>query len=71
MSLTLHHLLLRHLHQYACPDLTFGSGERSAVLSHAKRLWRDYAPGAPQTSRSLLTKRGSRDRTVLEHANRL
>ncbi len=46
MSLTLHHLFLRNLHQFCCPELTFGSGEGSAVLAHAKRLWRDYQPGA-------------------------
>jgi hypothetical protein len=42
MSLPLHHLLFRHLHQFRYPELTFGSGEGSAVLAQAKRLWRDY-----------------------------
>jgi hypothetical protein len=46
MSLTLHHLLLRHLHPYCCPELTFTNGEGRAVLAQAKRLWRDYQPGS-------------------------
>jgi hypothetical protein len=46
MSLTLHHLLLSNLHRCRCPDLTFASGEGSAILADAKRLWRDYKPGA-------------------------
>jgi hypothetical protein len=46
MSLTLHHLMVRHLHQYCWPELTFASGEGSAILAHAKRLWRDYKPGS-------------------------
>jgi hypothetical protein len=44
MSLTLHHLMLTHLHRYRYPELTFASGEGSAVLAHANRLWRDYIP---------------------------
>lgn len=50
MSLTLHHLLLRNLHQYRCPELAFASGEGSAVLANAKRLWRDYKPGSTHPS---------------------
>jgi hypothetical protein len=46
MSLTLHHLFLSNLHQFCCPDLTFASGEGSAILAHARRLWRDYKPGS-------------------------
>ena len=46
MSLTLHHLLLSHLHPYSCPDLTFASGAGSAILTNAKRLWRDFKPGS-------------------------
>jgi len=46
MSLTLHHLLLSHLHPFRWPDLTFASGEGSAVLARAKRLWRDFKPAA-------------------------
>ena len=46
MSLTLHHLLLRNLHRFCYPELTFASGEGSIVLAHAKRLWSDYKPGA-------------------------
>ncbi len=46
MSLTLHHLLLRNLHHYRYPELTFASGEGSAILADAKRLWRDYKPVA-------------------------
>lgn len=46
MSLTLHHLLLCKLHHYRWPELTFASGEGRAVLAQAKRLWRNYVPGA-------------------------
>jgi len=46
MSLTLHHLLLRNLHQYRCPELTFAGGEGRAILAYAKRLWREYKPGS-------------------------
>lgn len=46
MSLPLHHLLLSHLHQFSCPELTFASGEGSAILRDAKWLWRDYQPGS-------------------------
>jgi hypothetical protein len=46
MSLTLHHLLLRNLHQFSCPELTFASGAGTANLAHGKRLWRDYQPGS-------------------------
>jgi hypothetical protein len=46
MSLTLHHLLLSHLHQFRRPDLTFAGGEGSAILARAKRLWRDFRPAA-------------------------
>jgi hypothetical protein len=46
MSLTLHHLFLSNLHQFCCPELTFASGDGSAILAHAKRLWRDYKPGS-------------------------
>ena len=46
MSLTLHHLLLSHLHPYRCPDLTFAGGEGSAILRAAKWLWREYMPGS-------------------------
>lgn len=46
MSLTLHHLYLRNLHRYCWPELTFAGGEGRAVLAHAKRLWRDFVPGA-------------------------
>jgi hypothetical protein len=46
MSLTLHHLLLRHLHQFSCPGLTIASGDGSVILAHAKQLWRDYDPGS-------------------------
>ena len=40
MSLTLHHLFLTRLCHVSYPDLTFASGEGSAVLAHAKRSWR-------------------------------
>jgi hypothetical protein len=46
MSLTLHHLFLTHLHYYCWPELTFASGAGSAILTDAKRLWRDYKPGS-------------------------
>jgi hypothetical protein len=46
MSLTLHHLLLRNLHQFSCPDLMFSGGEGRGILADAKRLWRDYKPGS-------------------------
>ena len=46
ISLTLHHLLLTHLHAFSYPDLTFAGGEGRAILAHAKRLWRDYQPAA-------------------------
>ena len=41
MPLTLHHLLFCNLFDYGYPDLTFGSGEGSAVLAQANRLWHD------------------------------
>jgi hypothetical protein len=44
MSLTLHHLMLTDLHRFCYPELTFASGQGSAVLAHANRLWRDYIP---------------------------
>jgi hypothetical protein len=40
MSLRLHHLFLSQLCNVAYPDLTFVSGQGSAVLSAANRLWR-------------------------------
>jgi hypothetical protein len=50
MSLTLHHLLLRQLHRYCYPELTFAGGEGRAILATAKRLWRDYKPGSTHPS---------------------
>ena len=44
MPLLLHHLLFCNLYDYSYADLTFASGEGSAILAHAKRLWRDYTP---------------------------
>lgn len=44
MPLLLHHLLFCNLYNYCYADLTFASGEGSAILAHAKRLWRDYTP---------------------------
>jgi len=46
MSLTLHHLLLSNLSRFCWPELTFASGEGSAILADAKRIWRDYTPGS-------------------------
>lgn len=44
MPLRLHHQLFSNLVEYAYPDLTFASGEGSAVLAQAKRLWRERVP---------------------------
>jgi hypothetical protein len=46
MNLTLHHLFLCNLHQFRYSDLTFAGGEGRPILSHAKRLWRDYVSAA-------------------------
>jgi len=42
MPLKLHHLRFCNLFDFRYPELTFASGEGSAILAHAKRLWRDY-----------------------------
>ena len=44
MPLKLHHLLFCRLYDFSYADLTFASGEDSAILAHANRLWRDYQP---------------------------
>src|SRR4051794_8672168 len=46
MSLTLHYLMLSNLSWYSWPDLTFAGGEGRPILAHARRLWRNYKPGA-------------------------
>ncbi len=39
-------LLLSNLHQFCYPDLTFAGGAGTTILARAKRLRRDYSPGA-------------------------
>jgi hypothetical protein len=42
MPLKLHHLLFCRLFNFSYADLAFASGEGSAILADANRLWRDY-----------------------------